>query len=323
MKACGKRVVMVFVIILSLSMISSVYGKEQKTEKYPSKQIEFVIPFSAGGPVDVSARILVAEVEKILGQKMIIINKGAGGATEGQSYAARSKPDGYTIVALTSSVIANTLMKQVDYKVDSFDPIMIYNFDPEVFIVNADSPYKSMKDIIEASKKGPLKFASPGFGVSHHIGAICLEQKTGITFDYVHSNGGAEQVPMIAGGHVPIGMNSWSDVKSMVALGKIRVLGIMSKKRDPRCPEVPTFKEQGIDIVYGPWRGVAVPKGTPSKITHKLEKAFKAAYESKEVQDKFKNAGFPLMYIGAKEVPAFIKSDYEVQKKIIDNMSKK
>lgn len=292
-----------------------------KAPKYPSKEIEFVVPFAAGGAVDVSTRIITAEVEKDLGQKIIVNNKGGGGATEGQGYVAKSKPDGYTVLAMTSSVIANTITKKVDYTIDSFEPLAMFTFDPEVLVVFGESPYKTIAEFIEASKKEPITVSTPGHSTSHHIAGVLLEQKVGAKFKYVHTKGAAESVPMVAGGHVVSGLAVWGEVKSLVQQGKLRVIGVMSVQRDPKMPDVPTFKESGIDIVYGAWRGFSVPKGTPPEIVAALEKSLKKAIESKAVQDKFAQSGYPISYKDSKAFAEYIKTDFTAQKNILDKLA--
>jgi tripartite-type tricarboxylate transporter receptor subunit TctC len=284
-------------IAAAVAVILGFAGCTSKKE-YPAKPIEIIVPFAPGGAVDITARILGAEVEKNLGQKVLIVNKPGGGAAEGQGFVARAAADGYTLLAITSSVVTNTLTKQVDFKIDSFQPVVLYCFDYEVLLVSGDSPYKTLDDLLAAAKKSQLNLATPGHSTSHHTAGLILEKKTGVKFKYIHTKGATEQVPMIAGGHAPVGLAAWGEVRSMAEQGKIRILGVMSEKRDPRIPDVPTFKEKGVDIVYGAWRGIAGPKGMAPEIVAKLDQALKKAIESKEVQDKFKQSGFPLCYDG-------------------------
>ena len=294
-----------------------------KDAKYPSKNIEAIVPFAPGGSVDVSMRILTAVVEKDLGQKILIVNKAGGGATEGQGYVARAKPDGYTLLAITSSVVTNTITKKVDYSIDSFDPIIQYCFDPEILFVTASSPYKTLDDFMAAAKKEAIMNATSGHSTSHHVAGIILEKLTGIKLTYVHTKGGKEPITMVAGGHVVSSFGSYGVTKSLIDQGKIRVIGVMSEKRDPRFPDVPTFKEKGIDIVYGPWRGVAAPKGTPPDVLGRLTQAFKKALATEEVKTKFDNTDIPIAILDGKDFAKVIKSDYESQKAILANLAAK
>ena len=300
-------------VVWIAAVVAVTFGLASCTSKkdYPAKPIEIIVPFAPGGAVDITARILGAEVEKSLGQKVLIVNKPGGGAAEGQGFVARAAADGYTLLAITSSVVTNTLTKQVDFKIDSFQPVVLYCFDYEVLLVSGDSPYKTLDDLLAAAKKSQLNLATPGHSTSHHTAGLILEKKTGVKFKYIHTKGATEQVPMIAGGHAPVGLAVWGEVRSMAEQGKVRVLGVMSEKRDPRIPDVPTFKEKGVDIVYGAWRGIAGPKGMAAEVVAKLDQALKKAIESKEVQDKFKQSGFPLSYDGPESFAKYMKDDYE------------
>lgn len=289
---------------------------------FPAKSISLIVPFAAGGAVDSSIRILAAEAEKILGQKLLIINKPGGGAAEGQGFVARSKPDGYTILAMTSSVVTNTLTKRVDFTIDSFEPIMMYCMDPEVMFVYAQAPFKNLEDMIQKGKKDPITHATPGHSTSHHVASMILEKISGIKFKYIHTKGGGEQIPMVAGGHAQCMLGVWGPSRSMVEQGKLRVLGVMSEERDPQLPDVPTFKEKGWPIIYGAWRGIAASKGTPPEIVEKLYQAFNKASEQQEVKDKFVKAGYPLIRKGGKQFTSFVKTDYESVKEILSALKK-
>lgn len=289
---------------------------------FPTKSISLVVPFAAGGAVDSTIRILASEAEKILGQKLLIINKPGGGAAEGQGFVARAKPDGYTLLAMTSSLVTNTLTKKVDFTINSFEPIMLYCMDPEVMLVYSKAPFQNLEDMIQKGKKEPITHATPGHSTSHHLASLILEKKSGVKFKYIHTKGGAEQTPMVAGGHAQCGLGGWGPARSMVEQGNLRVLGVMSEERDPRFPDVPTFKEKGWPIIYGAWRGIAAPQGTPPEILEKLYQAFQKASERPEVQQKFDKAGYPLVKKGGKEFAAFVKADYEEVKEILSSLEK-
>jgi tripartite-type tricarboxylate transporter receptor subunit TctC len=306
----------IFLVILGAGL-AAFPGEAGAQASFPSKPVSIIVPFAAGGAVDTTIRIIAEEAEKGLGQKILVINKPGAGAAEGQGFVARSKPDGYTLLAVTSSMVTNTLTKKVDFTIDSFDPIVLYCFDPEVMLVSSATPFQKLEDMTEAGKKKPILHATPGHSTSHHVAALILEKKTGMKFKYVHTKGGSEQVPMVAGGHAECMLASWGEVRSMAEQGKIRVLGVMSEERDPRLPQVPTYKEKNIPLVYGAWRGIAAPKGTPPEVLEKLLRVFQKALESKDVKDKFEKAEYPLMAKGPKEFQAYIRNDYEDVKQIL------
>jgi len=292
-------------------------GPSLAQQAYPAKPVSIIVPFAPGGAVDTTIRIISEEAEKILGQKILIINKPGAGAAEGQGFVARAKPDGYTLLAITSSVVTNTLTKKVDFTIDSFDPIVLYCFDPEVMFVSGATPYQTLEDLINAGKKEAISHATPGHSTSHHVAALILEKKSGMKFKFVHTKGAGEQIPMVAGGHAKCMLAAWGEARSMVEQGKVRVLGVMSEERDPRLPNIPTFKEKGIPIEYGAWRGIAGPKGLSPDILEKLVRAFQKSLDMKEVKDKFAKAEYPLMSKGPKEFERYTREDYESVKQIL------
>lgn len=289
-------------------------------ETYPNKPVTIVVPFNPGGAVDVTIRIICEEAEKGLGQKILVLNKAGGGATEGQGFVARAKPDGYTLLAGSSSLVTNPLTKQVDYTIDAFDGIVLYNFDPEVMFVHAGEPFKGIEELLNHTKKEPLTSATSGHSTSHHLASLILENMTGARFKYIHTKGGSEAVPMVAGGHAKVLLGVWGESRNMVDQGKLRALAVMSQTRDSRFPDVPTFKEKGWDIEYGAWRGIVAPRGTPKQVATRLSLEFKKALESPQVKEKFTKADYTIMIKGPEEFAGFIKNDYQSVKKILDQL---
>ena len=145
-------VVLILVGTASGWFVPGAYAAEKQ---FPSRFIEIVVPFAPGGAVDNSIRMIGAEAEKTLGQKITILNKPAGGSVEGQRHVANAKPDGYTLLAMTSSLVTNILTKKVDYTLDSYEPLLMYSFDPMLFVVSASLPYKTLAEVIAAGKEKP------------------------------------------------------------------------------------------------------------------------------------------------------------------------
>ena len=294
--------------------VSSAYAAEKP---FPSRFLEVVVPFAPGGAVDNTIRMIGAEAEKTLGQKITVLNKPAGGSVEGQRYVANAKPDGYTLLAMTSSIVTNVLTKKVDYTLDSYEPLLMYSFDPMVFVVSASLPYKTLAEVIAAGKEKPLTASTPGKANSKHIAGMILSDRTGMKFNYVHTKGASEGVPMIAGGHVQAGCWSWAEVKPLVEQNKIRPIAVMAEARNPNLPNIPTFKELGYEIYYGAWRGIAAPKGIPPAVKKTLIDAFSQAVKSPAVMEKFAKSGFPVVYNDADGFRKYVEQDYKDLKKML------
>lgn len=297
--------------------VSGAYAAEKP---FPTRFIEVVVPFAPGGAVDNTIRIIGAEAEKTLGQKITVLNKPAGGSVEGQRHVANAKPDGYTLLAMTSSIVTNILTKKVDYTIDSYDPLLMYSFDPMLFVISGSLPYKTLAEVIAAGKAKPLTASTPGKANSKHIAGMILGDMTGMKFNFVHTKGASEGVPMIAGGHVQAGCWSWAEVKPLVEQNKIRVIAVMAEERSPQLPNVPTFKELGHELYYGAWRGIAAPKGLSPAVRKTLIDALTQAVKSPAVTDKFDKAGFPVVYRDANGFKKYVEQDYKDLTKILEDL---
>lgn len=301
--------VMLFVVgVVSGWCVSSATAAEKP---FPTRFIEVVVPFAPGGAVDNSIRMIGAEAEKILGQKITILNKPAGGAVEGQRYVAHAKPDGYTLLAMTSSLLSNILTKKVDYTIDSFEPLLMYSFDPMLFVISASLPYKTLAEVVAAGREKTMTASTPAKAGSKHVADMIIADRTGIKFNYVHTKGASEGVPMIAGGHVHAGCWSWAEVKPLVEQNKIRPIALMAETRDRDLPNVPTFKELNYDITYGAWRGISAPKGISPVVRKTLIDAFTKAIKTPSVMEKLDKAGFPVVYKDADGYRKFVEQDYK------------
>lgn len=304
-------------LLLVFSLILSACANDSNNENngeakvnFPTKSVEIVVPFAAGGNVDLSCRIIAPEMEKSLGQSVVVQNREGGGATVGQSYVANSDPDGYTMLAVTNSFVTNIIFNDTEYGIDSIEPIGMFTYDPEVMLVAENSDITSIDELIEKSKNKPLMHSTPGHTTSHHIAGLLFEDLTGAEFNYIHTNGSAEQTVQLAGNHAEVGFSTYGGAASLIEQGKIKILAVASEERLESMPDVPTFKELGYDFLYGAWRGLGVPAGTPEEVKDTLENAFAEAMASEEVKEQFTNSGFPIMYLDAEGFEEYIQNDY-------------
>lgn len=286
---------------------------------FPTKAIDIVVPFSAGGNVDLSCRILATELEKELGQPVSVLNKEGGGAVIGQTYAVTQKPDGYTMLALTSSYVTNVLSGTTTYDMDSIQPIAQYCFDPELIVVSADSGIETLDQFLEEGKERELLNSTPGFSTSHHIASLIFARDFGTKFEYMHTVGSSEQTVQLAGGHAEVGFTTYAGAASLIEQGKIKVLAICDKERSENLPDVPTVKEAtGQEFIYGAYRGFAVPAGTPDEVVQVLANAMEKVMASEEVATQFGNSGLPVTYANTEDFSALLKKDYADMEAIQD-----
>jgi tripartite-type tricarboxylate transporter receptor subunit TctC len=246
--------------------------------QYPERNITLIVPYGAGGGTDVTARMLARDLEAELGKPVTVENRAGGGGWVGWGALAQAKPDGYTIGYLNvPSIYAGYLDRQ--YKrtetLESFTPLMNHVLDYNVWAVKADSPFKSIKDVIEAAKKTPdgITVSAFGAGSDDHLAALSMQAETGIKLIIVHHKSTAEAKTAALGGHIQVLGANISEVAAEAKAETIRVLGVMAPERSRFLPNVATFKEQGFNQVWSVSRGIAAPAGLPGDVQAKLTHA--------------------------------------------------
>lgn len=286
----------------------SVAGCGGKTETFPTKPVTLIVPWAAGGGTDAIARGLAKATEKPLGQTITVNNVTGGGGAVGHGAGLNAKNDGYTVTMITFELLSLPPQKLVPFTYKDYDLLMLLNADPAALTVKADAPWKTVKEFVEYAKANPGKvnIGNSGPGSVWQLAAGLMEDKTGIKVNHVPFNGAAPAVTDLVGGHIQAVTVSPAEVKGQVQAGKLKMLGIMADKRDPNFPDVPTFKELGIDCTFATWRGLAVPKNTPDAAKKKLADSFKKGYDSPEFQEFAKKASLGLAYEPADKFKAFL-----------------
>lgn len=298
---------------LFLTLIAALFGFMWVAfaDDYPSRPLLMMVSYGAGGATDFQARIVTipAGNEDMLGMPIAIINKpGAGGRVGWNWLANEADKDGYTLGAYNiPHFIAQSIEGGVDYSKDSFEPIANWGADPAVFIVNKDSPFNSMADVIAYAKKNPGKFTYSGAGlyVGHHIAALQIEKAANVTMQYVPTKGGgAAALKAVIAGDVLGGVNNLSDAFRAREAGNVKILAIADLKRNEFLPDVPTMMEQGIDVDNASvnFRGIMVPKGTPQEIIDKLAEIVPNMFRHSRVVQRMKAGGSPMHIMNRQEV---------------------
>jgi tripartite-type tricarboxylate transporter receptor subunit TctC len=276
--------------------------------EWPAKPITMICPWSAGGGTDLLLRKLAASLAKETKQTVVVSNNTGGGGAIGHAAIMRAPADGYTIGMITFEL--NSLPPQglIPFTWKDFDPIMRINVDAPALTVKADSPMKNLKDFADYAKAHPddVTIGNSGPGSVWHIAAAMMADELGIKAKYVPFDGAAPAVTALVGGHLTAVSVSVAEVRSQVAGGNLKMLGVMGETRSDLFPDVPTFSEQGVKATFGTWRGIALPKGVPAETRAKIAKALKAAYDDPEFQEFAKNAGLALAYQNDKDFTAFL-----------------
>jgi tripartite-type tricarboxylate transporter receptor subunit TctC len=280
--------------------------------QYPQRPVQLIVPWGAGGGTDATARIIAALLEKELKQPFNVVNRTGGSGVVGHDAIARAPADGYTIGLITVEItmmhhVGLTQLKHTDYT-----PIGLVNADPSAINVRADSPYKSVKDLLAAIKANPgkLKASGTGQGGIWHLAIAGLLKEQGIdpnALPWVPSNGAAPGMQdMIAGG-VDVVPCSIPEARPMIDAGKARALAIMDANPPALYPNVPTLqKELGTKWAIAAWRVIAAPKGIPADVQKTLATSLKKVYDSKEYKEFMASRGFGVVWADPAETAKFM-----------------
>jgi len=276
--------------------------------QYPNKPIQVQVVFPAGGPSDTEARIMCKHAEKVLGQRLIIQNVAGAGGVAGWNNVRGALKDGYWLTGYNVPHIFSQplVVKEANFTKDDFIPVLHWVNDPTVFAVRADSPYKTIEDLIADAKAKPdtVTLGLAGRFLGHHLAVLLLEDDAKIQIKEIPFQGSAPSIAAMLGGQTKGVSDNLSD---MLRQGdKVRMLAIAQPKRHEMAPNVPTFAEKGYpQVVMSSDRGVAAPKGVSMEIVKVLRDAFWKAAQTKEFQEDMKKAGIDLNVIKGEDVPKY------------------
>jgi tripartite-type tricarboxylate transporter receptor subunit TctC len=292
-------------------------GRIGAQDVYPSRSVTVINPFPPGGVSDTITRPLNVALEAVLKQSFILENKtGAAGAV-GAQFVAAAKPDGYTLLTHLVSIsgfaaVDKLFDRQPKFTNADFIPIARIVADPVVMIINADLPYRTLKELVEDAKANPNKliFSSSGlYGASHVPTALLAKAAGNLQMRHLPTTGGGPAVTAVLGGNASFFMSPTSIALPHIKSGKVRALAVSSAVRVKSLPDVPTFKEQGYDLEYYFWIALFAPKGTPDAIVTKLREATKTAAHSKEFLGTLDKLGQELAYMDQPEFASFWAAD--------------
>ena len=288
-----------------------IFSITTEAQEFPQRNpLEITVLFPAGSSADVTARMLAEGMSKALGQRVLVVNRpGAGGAI-GYRYVAAQKPDGYALVWNSNSISTTFHSGQLDFNYQAFDAVARVLVESVVIAVRSDAKWKTLPDFVADAKARPkgISVGHSGIGSHTHISLAALFAATGVQVNEV-PYGAAQVVPNLLGGHVDAVVQLPAALSAPVKQGQVRLLAALIPNRDPALPEVPTAKEQGIDVSLEAWRGIAVPRGTPRNIISAIEKSIKAAVESPEFTKGSENLGVRPAFLGADEFTSLISRE--------------
>lgn len=291
-------------------------------QDYPTKPITIIVPFPAGGTLDNLTRILAQKMSDDFKQPVIIDNKPGAGTVIGTEIVARAAPDGYTLGMVANSFAINpSLYDNLRYDtVKDFTPVSWVAYTPHLLVANPDVPVKSLADVIATakSKPGELSFASFGAGTSPHIAIERLKSEAKIDVLHIPYKGQAPALNDLLGGHVDMMFANTPDVLPHVKSGKLRAIALANDARLESIPDVPTFKEAGVDNMNSnSWYGVIVPSGTPAPIVEKLSAEFVRIVNLPEIRERLLAQGLEPAGTTSAEFAEYLKSEMEMAATVV------
>ena len=307
---------------IAVALLSALPGIAH-AQAWPSKPITYVVPFPAGGTTDVLARLIGQKLGPALGTTIVVENKPGAGGNVGSEFVARAAPDGYTILGgtISSHSINVSLYPKLPYDpVTSFQPITLIGTNPNILVVNASSPYKSVQDITAAlkAKPGSLSYASAGNGTSQHLSAELYKYMAGVDMVHIPYKGSGPAIQDVIGGQVPMMFDTSVVAGPHIEGGRLRALAVTSAKRAAAFPNVPTMAESGVpgyDVVS--WQAIFAPAGTPRPIVDRLHAELAKILQDPEVKDRLAKLGLDASGMTPADLTAFQKAEIDKWAKVI------
>ncbi|MDP2294175.1 MAG: tripartite tricarboxylate transporter substrate binding protein [Pseudolabrys sp.] len=306
-----------FVIGTAASATALAAGPSFAQDAFPSRNITILVAFPPGGANDIITRPVAAELEKIFKQSVVIENKAGAGGQVGAQVAANAKPDGYTLLSHNNGISGYAEVdKLFDRKPkttrEDFIPLARLAADPVMLLVNAEQPYKTVKEFIDDAKKRPeaIVYSSGGLYGATHLPVAIFEKATGIPkLRHLPTQGGGPAVTALLGNNAQMSTQTVSASLAHVRSGKLRALATFGGKRSPAHPDVPTLKELGFDAEYYLWVGLFAPKGTPPAVIQTLSAALDKASQTEAYKSVVQKIGQEYAYQNAKDFAAFWEAD--------------
>ncbi|MDZ5695924.1 tripartite tricarboxylate transporter substrate binding protein [Chelativorans sp. M5D2P16] len=274
---------------------------------FPDKPVNYIIPFNPGGESDVSARLQQPFFKKVTGQDVIIQYQAGAGGAQAWSVLNDQPGDGHTIMGTNlPHIVLQPLIQDPGYETDDLTNVYMFHFTPDALIVRADSEFETVQQVIDAAKEAPGQLLAGGSATNsaNHIANQLFANETGAELTYIPFTGTGASVPALLGGEVNV---LWGYTTIAAGQGdEVRMLAVAQEERHPLFPDVPTFKELGIDMVGGAYRGIAVPKSTPEDIRKELSDIIGKINADPEFIERMEAAGFAMLDVPYEEMDAFM-----------------
>jgi tripartite-type tricarboxylate transporter receptor subunit TctC len=312
-QATGRIMTRAYVVSIALLLIGAM-AAPLPAQTYPNKPIRFILPFPSGGPTDILGRIMCQKFSDALGQPFVPENRPGSGGNIGAEFAAKARPDGYTLVLVSPSIsISPTLYKKLNYDpIKDFEPISLVGQMPNVMIVRPSLPVKSLKELVEYAKANPgkLNYGSGGIGSTNQLSSELFKSFTKINMLHVPYKGSIQAMTALLGGEVDMVTIGVPPSLAHIQSGKVRALAVLSPERLPVLPDIPTAREAGVDnFEVTLWYGILAPAGTPRDIIVRLNAEWAKIAAMPDTKEKMQRAEYEPMSSTPERFADFIKTE--------------
>jgi tripartite-type tricarboxylate transporter receptor subunit TctC len=315
-------------LIVGTALLPLAFGATAQ-DTFPSRPIQMIVPFPPGGVADITGRPTAHVMGKLLKQSVVVQNKPGAGGSVGAAQAARSAPDGYTILMALSSIsvlpVADRLQGRAPaYELDQLAPIALISADPTVLVVREDGPYKMLKDLVDAAKARPgtINYGSSGVYGTLHVAMEIFAGAAGIKLFHIPYQGGGPAVAALLGGQIDALASGPSAAIGQIKAGKMRALAVWGDKRLASLPDVPSMKELGYDATFYIWSGLFAPAATPQSIMTVLRDAARRTVEDPEFKEAMAKVETPIAYLDAPEFKIFLDRDSQRLRVAVERIGK-
>lgn len=283
-------------------------------QAFPSKPIRLIVPYSAGGGADTTARLIAPKLQEALGQTVVVENKPGAGGMIGDEIVAKAAPDGHTLlIGAFAHAVNPSLFPKMPFRTpEDFAPVSLLVTVPELMVITPSHPAKTVAELVALAKAQPgkLSYASSGNGSAQHLAAELFKMRTGTDIQHVPYKGGALAVADVAAGHVPFYFGNMSAALPQARGGRVRPLAVTSPARSPAAPDVPTLTEAGVpDCEISEWNALIAPAGTPPAVIARLHTEVAKIMRAEEMKAKFADLGADAIGSTPDELAAFLRSE--------------
>jgi tripartite-type tricarboxylate transporter receptor subunit TctC len=289
-------------------------------QPYPSKPVRLIVPFPPGGTTDLIARVVQPRFQELLGQSVIIENKGGAGGAVGVAEAAQSAPDGYTLLMVFDTHAVNHhIYKVAPDPFTRFEHLMLMVTSPSTLVATARFPVANLRDVVARAKaeSGRVTYATAGAASSNHLGALLLEREAGVKMTHVHYKGGGPMIQALLGNQIDIAFISTPLILPHIQAGKVKAVAVGGKQRIAVLPDVPTLSETFPGFEQVSWFGLLAPVGVPKTVTAKIHGDMKRTLETPEVRQRLSERGFEVVASSPEVFLHFVRAESDKLGKLI------